>query len=108
MYIIYDIPYRDIWYYVLCTEYIIYLSYIFCIHLKVHKLFSYYLRMTSLSPSTALEEMKRLFKDIPSPPFLELDDSTFLRYLRARQFDVPKASDMLKESIKVRSRIIIP
>ena len=34
---------------------------------------------------------------------MDLDDSTFLRYLRARQFDIPKAKVMLEESIKWRN-----
>ena len=50
--------------------------------------------------------MKEAFSNIPSPPFLELDDHCFLRYLRARSLNVENACSMLKASIKWRNEEI--
>ena len=50
----------------------------------------------------ALPSMREAFEGIPSPPFMDLDESTFLRYLRARQYDVSRATTLLQESIKWR------
>ena len=52
---------------------------------------------------TALQCMREAFFNIQSPPFLELDDDCFLRYLHARSLNVEKACSMLKASIKWRN-----
>jgi hypothetical protein len=68
------------------------------------------MNLTSLNPKelTALEFMRSTFngmshfdKNIPDSWF-QLDDWTYLRYLKARQFNTHKAERMLRETIKFR------
>ena len=60
------------------------------------------LGIASLSKDFELQSMREAFAGIPPPPFMDLDEATFLRYLRARQHDLPRATALLKESIKWR------
>jgi hypothetical protein len=56
----------------------------------------------------SLEEIKLKFSNVECTTIdfgFELDDSTYLRYLRARNYDVNKASDMLNATIKWREDI---
>jgi hypothetical protein len=55
------------------------------------------------SQSTALEAMRQTFATYATnADGMLLDDSTFLRYLRARQFDIEKSVSMLKATIEWR------
>lgn len=59
----------------------------------------------ALSPhdTVALELMREEFLELKEDGNgLALDDSTFLRYLRARKFDVERAKAMLHETLKWR------
>ena len=50
---------------------------------------------------TALEKMRKTFTETDSNGF-PFSDATFLRYLRARSFDVTKSSAMLAATVKWR------
>jgi CRAL/TRIO domain/CRAL/TRIO, N-terminal domain len=55
------------------------------------------------SEMAALEQMRQKYAgNDANSSGLKMDDSTFLRYLRARKFDFSKASHMLDDTIKFR------
>ncbi|KAH9251536.1 hypothetical protein BASA81_010567 [Batrachochytrium salamandrivorans] len=68
--------------------------------------------LAQLAPNElqALESMRLLFKNEPYPDqqdpnsWFQLEDWTYLRYLRARKFDVPKAELMLKNTLEMRRK----
>ena len=70
--------------------------------------------LSVLSPKemSALESMREIFKDVDYPEkhvpgyWFQLNDWTFLRYLRARGYNVKKAEAMLNETLEVRRKFL--
>eukprot|EP01136_Pigoraptor_vietnamica_P010380 Opistho-1_new@3353 len=60
-----------------------------------------------LSPKqeAALQQMRELFKDDKPTKRFPMDDYLFLRFLRARDFDVDKSAKMLRATLDFRKKI---
>jgi hypothetical protein len=62
----------------------------------------------SAHETECLQQMRDLFKDTENPDgedsWFQLKDHTFLRYLKARGFQVKKAKSMLEDTLAFRAK----